>query len=223
MSGAFRLGAAAILVAGACVAAAAPASAATQCTFVPEPPGRIALARNTMTLTVRLGVRGGSRCTSDMNAATYISHGKDEYYFSWFTPKAQSAKVYGGAVVPGVYRTNRTSCYAYNAASVRLSCRVAAASVVIKYAGRATLATSRGGASVRFTARASHFVAFRGFLPVAHRLAIQRLDGRTWHTIHVQTAQRYTWSYRHPAAATYRAVSYATARDFAAASHGIRR
>lgn len=216
----------AVLAAAACVAVTAvPAAAAAQCTYVPKPPARLAVNRNKRTLTVRLAVRGGSNCTYNMNASTYISHGKDDYYFSWFNTKPRSATVYGGAIVPGRYRTNRTSCYAYTPASRRLSCSVAPASVLIKYAARAGLAVSRAGARVRFTARASHFVAYRGFRPVEHKVAIQRLDGGRWRTIHVQTAplSGYRWSYRHRAAAKYRALSWGTVRDFAATSRGVRK
>lgn len=210
-----------LVAAAAALVGAAPASAATQCTFRPAPPKRVAVGKNVLRMRVGIRVHGLRGCTAEMIVSSYLVHRKDQYYLSWLSTKPNVQKVYAGAIVPGRYHTTRSTCSAYGGNSRRLSCTVARASTVIKYSGRTDFTATRDGSVVRFHVRARQFVAYQGFRPMRDHVAIQRRFGNGWRTIHSGVARAragLSWSYRHAASATYRATSAGTGRTFAAVS-----
>lgn len=215
----------AVLIAGsATVIMADPAAAASQCTFRPAPPKRMAVGKNVVRMRVGVRVHGVSGCAGRMIVTTHLVHRKDDYYLTWFNTEPDTERVYAGAFAPGRYRTERSTCSAYDSKSHRLGCTVARASTIVKYSGRTQFGVRRSGTLVRFTVRARQFVAYQGFRPMRDRVAVQRRAGHRWVTIHSGVAARrtgLTWSYRHTAGATYRAVSAGTGRTFASVSNSI--
>jgi hypothetical protein len=213
-----------LAIGSAAVVTGEPAAAAAQCRFAPAPPKRLAIGRNAVRLRVGIRVHGVRGCAGKMIVSTHLVHRKDDHYLSWLNTKPDVAKVYAGAFVPGRYRSQRSSCTAYDANSHRLSCTVSRTSIVIKYSGRAQFGVTRHGSILRFRVRARQFMAYQGYRPVLDHVAVQRRAGHRWVTIHrgiAPTRTGLTWRYRHSARATYRAISAGTRRTFAAVSDPV--
>lgn len=203
----------------------APALAAPQCIFTPQLPARISVGQDVVGMTAKIRVQG-SGCAQDMDVDTQLVHSTDSFYLMWDSTKPDVESVYAYEIVPGIYRTTASTCYAYDSDYNELSCTVKPASTEIKFAGHAALRVSRDGARVTFHALAARYDDFAGSKRMTDKVSIQRLSRGTWRTIHTAIAKAgekrgYSWTYRHRSKAKYRAVSAETSAAFAGTSHTV--
>lgn len=201
------------------------------CRFQPHFPARFALSVAEGQMLGHLTVTGGRDCEHSSRVGVTLARANNHIDFAWASgsppnnPHWDTAIVFVQDLIPGRHAAPvTTDCSVSAPDGSNLSCLVGAASSLVKFAGRARLSANRNGRTITFHARALRF-GVGGFTRETDVVTIQRLDSGTWRTIHRATARKgsYTWSYRHRAPASYRALAAPTAKAFRGTSRTIKR
>lgn len=98
------------------------------------------------------------------------------------------------------------------------NCTVRPTSFVVKFAGRPRMSVRRSGSYVTFeSVKATRYSRNQTWIPISDTVAIQRLYGKTWKTIHSASAHRplgYSWRYKNLSRSRYRVIQSQTAAAF---------
>jgi len=209
------------------LAVLAPDAAATaQCIFTPVLPKRVVINQAVVGMHAALKISGDSRCATDLSVTTHLVHSTDEYFLLWDSRQDDVESVYDWGVAPGTYRTTGGDCTVWDADFNELTCTVASAATVIKFAAHPKLRIVRKGSKLTFTARATRYGPLSAATPMTASVRIQRLSATGWHTVHTATAKGragYTWAHTYSKTARYRVVSAETSAAFAGTSASIRK
>jgi len=225
------------VVLGAAAAGAAPAAratssvrsaAATHCRYQPHFPRRVAIGQDSQNVIGRLTVTGRG-CEHSSIVDVSLKHETDTVgytWYSWINPHRDNETFDAQTLVPGWYGThNSGTCNAKTPTGGNYSCSVGNARSLVKLAGRVRLSGHRSGNAIAFHVVSLRYKWLTGFVRYTDRVAIHRLSGNTWRTIHRAIARNgsYSWTYTDRRPASYRAVAASTVKTFAATSRTIKR
>lgn len=203
-------------------------SSAYQCIYKPLLPSQLAISKAETVLKVGLNISGTGDCAINFTVVTTVSNGTDKHYLNWAASTAPVSEPFtSSALHPGAYKMSNNVCVVGSTTTgAAETCTVVPTVMTVKYASTSSLRVAHSKTKVTFTETGRHW-APGGSKALVGRVAIQRLSGKKWHTIHTGTASaagKLSWAMKatkKTKKASYRAVAAATSDSFGATSKTV--